>query len=203
MITFLRYTDKVSDRKGRLTACACCRLVWPLLRKASRRVVELAEQLAEGTVNEEQLAAAIRTAIEAVCTAGVAGEIAADMAYKSALNDGWYAANWTVGNGSEVAREVALLRDIFGNPFRPPPAIDPDWLTWNEGIVKRLAEAAYEERALPSGHLDVARLAVLTDALTDAGCSDTELLDHLRSAGPHVRGCWAIDLLAAKERGTP
>jgi hypothetical protein len=87
----------------------------------------------------------------------------------------------------------ALLREIFGNPFRPV-SVRPAWLAWNDGAVPRLARAAYEERSLPAGTLDRARLAVLADALEEAGCADPDILSHLRG-GPHVRGCWAIDLL--------
>jgi hypothetical protein len=61
-----------------------------------------------------------------------------------------------------------------------------------------LAQAAYDERVLPAGTLDTARLAVLADALEDAGCADADLLGHLRGPGPHVRGCWAVDLLLGK-----
>jgi hypothetical protein len=61
-----------------------------------------------------------------------------------------------------------------------------------------LAEAAYAERTLPPGTLDPARLALLADALEDAGCTDGELLGHLRGPGPHVRGCWALDLVLGK-----
>jgi hypothetical protein len=64
--------------------------------------------------------------------------------------------------------------------------------------IVRLAIAVYEDRALPSGHLNATRLAILADALIDAGCDD-ELLHHCRSAGPHVRGCWAVDLVLGKE----
>ena len=64
--------------------------------------------------------------------------------------------------------------------------------------VVALANAAYDERELPSGHLDPARLAVLSDALEEAGCADADLLAHLRSPGPHVRGCWALDLVLGK-----
>src|SRR5262249_47555881 len=53
-----------------------------------------------------------------------------------------------------------------------------------------MAQAIYEERALPSGHLDNTRMAILADALEDAGCCDAELLGHLRGQGAHVRGCW-------------
>jgi hypothetical protein len=41
----------------------------------------------------------------------------------------------------------------------------------------------------------VARLVVLADALEEAGCQDWEFLAHLRGPGPHVRGCWALDLI--------
>src|SRR5262249_53955080 len=94
--------------------------------------------------------------------------------------------------------QVALIRCVFGNPFRPH-AIDPAWLTRNDGTVKQLAQAAYEERDLPSGHLDVTRLGVLADALEEAGCTSADLLEHLRGPGPHVRGCWAVDLLSDRE----
>jgi hypothetical protein len=95
------------------------------------------------------------------------------------------------------AENCGLIRDIFGNPFRPV-ALDPVWLAWNDGTVAKLARSVYEERALPEGTLDQARLAVLADALEDAGCTSAELLNHLRGSGPHVRGCWALDLLLGK-----
>jgi hypothetical protein len=90
--------------------------------------------------------------------------------------------------------------DIFGIYFRATPSLDPSWLTWNDGMVRRLAEAAYEGRELPGGTLDVARLAVLADALEEAGCGNAELLGHLRGPGPHVRGCWVVDLILSKDR---
>ncbi len=99
--------------------------------------------------------------------------------------------------GEELAAQAAVLRDIAGNPFRAAPAVDPAWLAWQGGAVRELARATYEER-LPGGALDPARLAVLADALEDAGCGDAELLGHLRRPGPHVRGCHALDLLLGK-----
>jgi hypothetical protein len=88
-----------------------------------------------------------------------------------------------------------VLRDLFGNPFRPV-TLPPAWRT-AEGFA--LAQAAYNERKLPAGTLDVGRLAVLADALEDAGCSDRTVLEHIRGPGPHVRGCWVVDLLLGKE----
>jgi hypothetical protein len=99
----------------------------------------------------------------------------------------------------ERQQQAVLLRDIFGSlPFRPV-ALAPSVLQWREGLVVRLAQAAYEARLLPAGHLDPARLAVLADALEDAGCRDDELLGHLRGNGPHTRGCWAVDLVLGRE----
>jgi hypothetical protein len=52
---------------------------------------------------------------------------------------------------------------------------------------------------LPDGRLDAARLAILADALEDAGCTRAEVVEHLRGPGPHVRGCWVVDLILGKE----
>jgi hypothetical protein len=99
--------------------------------------------------------------------------------------------------GAEWRRHSLLVREVFGNPFRPA-AVDPAWLAWNGGVVVRLARAAYEERRLLTGLLDNARLAVLADALEEAGCADGQILGHLRDGGEHVRGCFLVDCLLGK-----
>jgi hypothetical protein len=106
---------------------------------------------------------------------------------------------WGERLDAERAEQAALCRDLF-RPFRPV-TVDPAWLSWEGGVIVRLARAAYEERCLPEGTLDSARLAVLADALDEAGCTQADLLDHLRGPGIHVRGCWAVDLLAGKGDG--
>jgi hypothetical protein len=98
----------------------------------------------------------------------------------------------------EFAVQTALVRELFCNPFRPSPAIDAAWLAWQGGTVTQLAEAAYHERHLPEGALHPTRLALLADVLEDAGCTDAELLGHLRGQGMHVRGCWALDLISGR-----
>jgi hypothetical protein len=105
------------------------------------------------------------------------------------------AANSVVGRCDHRHAQAALLRCIFGNPFRPV-SISPAWQTPQ---VVALAQAAYEQRELPAGTLDLARPAVLADALEDADCDQADLLSHLRDPVPHVRGCWVIDLLLGKE----
>jgi hypothetical protein len=93
----------------------------------------------------------------------------------------------------EEQSQADLLRCVFGNPLRAKPAIDPAWLTWNGGIVRRLAEGIYDERAFD-------RLPILGDALADAGCDNEDLLRHCRERGlAHCRGCWAVDLILEKE----
>jgi hypothetical protein len=101
--------------------------------------------------------------------------------------------------GQEYARQADLLRDIIGNPFRPSPPLPPPVLAWNDGTVKRIAEGVYDDR-LPDGTLDPSRLALLADAVLDAGagCDDEELLSHLRSPGPHYRGCWGVDIILGR-----
>jgi hypothetical protein len=64
--------------------------------------------------------------------------------------------------------------------------------------VVALAQAAYDNRTLPAGTLDPVRFAVLADALEDAGCDNADILNHLRGPGPHVRGCWVLDLPLGK-----
>jgi hypothetical protein len=81
-----------------------------------------------------------------------------------------------------------LIRDIFGNPFRPV-AFDPRWRTAD---AVGLARGINEDRAFD-------RLPLLADALMDAGCADEQVLGHCRSDGPHVRGCWVVDLVLGKE----
>jgi hypothetical protein len=98
-------------------------------------------------------------------------------------------------NKADLALFVSLLREIFGNPFRMV-TLDPSLLT---PTVVGLAQAAYGDRHLPSGELDADRLAVLADALEEAGCADATILTHLHSAGLHVRGCWVVDLLVGKK----
>ena len=68
----------------------------------------------------------------------------------------------------------------------------PAVLRWNDGMVVKLATSVHRDRAFD-------RTNMLADALEDAGCTDANLLGHLRSPGPHVRGCWAVDLVLGKE----
>jgi hypothetical protein len=98
----------------------------------------------------------------------------------------------------EIWRAAAdLLRCVLGNPFRPVDVV-PAWTAWNGRVVERMAQEIYEERELPPGTLDRTRLAVLTDALEEAGCVDESILGHLRGPTEHVRGCFVVDSILGK-----
>jgi hypothetical protein len=89
--------------------------------------------------------------------------------------------------GREFAAQADLIRDVFGDPFRPV-AFDPGWRT--EAVVG-LARGMYESR-------DFSPMPVLADALDDAGCAADAVLAHCRGEGPHVRGCWVVDAVLGK-----
>lgn len=149
-----------------------------------------------GTFNGEGLGDAETEEHVAWAAAAVAEPVVEALRVARAVQEGKrYAAESLVTAPLEPPRQALLLRDIF---TLRGPAVDPAWLTWNDGTVRRLAQMAYQERLLPSGHLDATRLAVLADALEEAGCQDAEVMAHLRGAGPHVRGCWVVDLLTAR-----
>lgn len=87
----------------------------------------------------------------------------------------------------EQAGQVALLHDIFGNPFRRV-AFDPEWSTWERERVRHLAQSIYNDRQFKE-------LPVLADALEEAGCENDAILGHCRSEAPHAPGCWVVDAL--------
>jgi hypothetical protein len=95
------------------------------------------------------------------------------------------------GGSPERPRQCDILRDIVGNAFRRT-RIAPAILEWSDKTVPKLAKAIYDDRAYDL-------LPVLADALEEAGCDNADLLSHLRSPGPHVRGCWALDLILGRE----
>jgi hypothetical protein len=210
--------DRVNPRHLRLVAVACCRRIWQMTTdESSRYAVELAERSVDEPISEEELDAASGGAEEAFedsLTDDQGNNVGEDDPGPAAAEAASYASSpglllldphlaVVVGNTSmvsphgptqESAVQANLIRDIIGNPFRPA-SIDPSWLT----TVQALAEAAYVNRSLPAGTLDNARLAILADALEEAGRTNAAILDHLRDrATVHVRGCWALDALLGK-----
>jgi hypothetical protein len=77
--------------------------------------------------------------------------------------------------------------DSSGMPL-PMPLIDPDWMAWNGGCVRAIAEGIRTRRAFDG-------MPILADALQDAGCDDPVLLDHCRARTGHTANCWVLRLL--------
>jgi hypothetical protein len=88
----------------------------------------------------------------------------------------------------EIDHQSALLREIFGNPFRGV-TLAPEWLTDTVLILARQMDESGEFSAMP----------ILADALQDAGCTHDALLRHCRDTTlTHLRGCWVVDLVLGR-----
>lgn len=203
MLSFLQEKGLADERRLRLFACACCRAVWHLLGdRQHRKLVLVAERYADGKTIER----AIKKADQDAHYASLAGrgggmwhaEFAAHCLCAAAFSVG-LARRVAVCVAEGLAEEAAereqpvtqsplpaLLRDTF-NPFRgaasEAAARTPE--------VQVLAQRIYDERAFD-------HIPELAGALAAAGCRDAEVLAHLRSPGPHVRGCWAVDLVLGR-----
>jgi hypothetical protein len=215
MLDFL--TGKATHRKLRLFFCACGRRAWPLLTQSEyQEAVEIGERFADGQATSEQLQEAGGRVSGAYWSAVWPGQGRPPPLAEQVINAQRHITLWAAQPNEKLPRwsmmaspglvrahapdvepaQCSILRDIFGNPFHSV-SFNPAWRT---PTVQALATAAYEERSLPSGHLDPDRLAVLADALEDCGCTDEQVLTHLRGpSGPHVRGCFVLDLLLDKK----
>jgi hypothetical protein len=182
LLEFLR--SSASERKLRLLGCARCDLSNPDPTNTAEAV-----RFADGLATLDELRAAwgvtdsmpwswpergyewVRTALPA----------RPNPAHRELDPDGF---DRLVAFRENVLR---ALRDIFGNPFRPV-AFAPAWRT---DTAVTLARMMYESR-------DFSAMPILADALQDAGCDNDDVLNHCQGDGPHVRGCWVVDLILGK-----
>jgi hypothetical protein len=215
MLEFLR--GKASDRKLRLFACASCSLRHGKHFRTipvevggdpGQKAIQVAELYADGLASSHEAEAAEREASDygyrfndetfGFTEASAAYWAAAGLLRESASMMSACPVTFPSDTEEMRAAQAALFREVFGLlPFRPV-TLDPAWLTWKDGTIPKLAQTIYEDQELPSGHLDLDRLAVLGDALEDSGCSEPDILGHCRGPGSHVRGCWVIDLILGK-----
>ncbi len=190
MLEFLQ--GKASDRKLRLFAVACCRALWGEIRdERSKVAVEIAEKYAEGLATLDELVAAHgahERTFRRHAHDGIYYAIEAATEHPAGFDPYYILASASPELiGEERRWQASVLRDIF-NAFHPAP-LDPSWLT---STVTTLARQMYESR-------DFSPMPILADALQDAGCENPDILSHCRSEGPHVRGCWVVDLLLDKK----
>jgi elongation factor G-like protein len=190
----------VPYRKLRLVACACCRRIWHLLSDdRSRRAVEVFERYADGVGYQQELQDAVAAArMFDVRLRGVHLQAArtVTMAWSAPDQVPSAAVRAVAARREELRRQADLLRDIFGNPFRPVP-VDLAWLEWRGGLVTQIARSIYDERRFND-------LPILADALEEAGCTEASILDHCRRRSAHAPGCWVLDgLLGIPLPGVP
>jgi hypothetical protein len=184
----------VSSRKLRLLLVAGCRRIMTRhTNPGTVKAVGIVERYADGDATGADLSFANSLAWEAGYRA-MFGEVIDLVARDSAID---FRSDTGVpplvfdsfeGLGKEDVPLAALVRDIFGNPFRPV-TFSPDWRT---STAIALAKGMYDSR-------DFAAMPILADALQDAGCDNDDVLNHCRDAnGVHVRGCWVVDLVLGK-----
>jgi hypothetical protein len=207
--------QQVSRRKLRLFLCASARRVWHLLTDpAYREAVERAEAYADDRITAEDLAGARQRAWDLHyqpfrLTPGrepgphlTQEELdlfaRRHVAVRAALDDGGlrlgrYTQEQMVWRAfpDEARADCNLLREVFGNPFRPLAPIASAVLVYNGRAARRLAESIYTARRFED-------LPVLADLLEEAGLTDAGLLGHLRGPGPHALGCHALDAVLGK-----
>jgi hypothetical protein len=213
MTEFLK--ARASERRNRLVIAGCFRRLLLLLatdsdlHQLALSVVAVAEQFADSNSSQDELQQA-RDRIEAywqgalddpqwLTAEAMAAMLSTNLSY--AVNGISFSLDAAAILASAKPRsrrgpsrvgeqlaQVGLIRDIFGNPFRPV-AFSPAWRT---DTAVALAEQMYESR-------DFGAMPILADALQDAGCDSEEVLSHCRGVGPHVRGCWVVDLVLDKE----
>jgi hypothetical protein len=192
-----RDADRVSDRKLRLLACACCRSVWKWLGRMEHRAVELAERYADGLADdEERLSLADEAWFDWSRVYGRGMRtILLLLSDHVGPRDCFDLCRTVLAVRGPRAREeiVATLREEILGPAPPYRAeLDPGVLVWRGGVVGSLAHFIDAE-----GQYDA--LPVLADALEEAGCTDEEILSHCRRRGlPHTRGCWVVDFVLGK-----
>jgi hypothetical protein len=194
-----RSMKRLPARKARLFAGGCFRLVWDLIQADDIRLaVEMSDARADKRIGQQELerhrypmtkaADNVRTwlavAIQSLATSNRNPSYVAWQVRTATQNDTYRHAR----RGIPCRAQAELVREVVGNPFSPV-VFDPGWRTAD---VLGLARGIYEDRVFD-------RMPLLADALMDAGCDNEQVLAHCRSEGPHVRGCWAVDLVIGKE----
>jgi hypothetical protein len=211
---------KVTDRKLRLFACACCRRIWHLLpNQEVRQAVELVERFADGQVGNTERSNARRSVQRSAQVRGVVRtptlrkwqRRAASAVYYATARNAWEAACnasrlavetlvWKAGGYSQG--DVTYIERIQRSERPHQAALLRDIISnprqqaridphCQTPTLVNLARLAYDERTFDL-------LPILADALEEAGCADMSILDHCRQGGDHVRGCWVVDLLLAR-----
>lgn len=192
--------SRPTERKVRLFNAAICRRFWDYLPEASKAILVESELIADGLeecVDETELCwranAVVGTIDRGYLTkwfpstkVRLQRDAAAAVCYAVIPNELWGAVGYFP---KEKGPHSAIIRDVFGNPFRPAAPMNPSLLTPH---VLAIAGEIYKARAFE-------RMPELGHALCDAGCTDKQILGHCEQEWLHCRGCHVVDLLLGKE----
>jgi hypothetical protein len=198
MLQLLGDRGLLGERKARLFGAACCRRLWRLLSEEGRQVVAAVERQADGLAGWDEL--------EASRTAFLSGEGAVPQFFVTAavsclladagpdptayvLDLSHRAAQAAGGHAVELAAQADLLRCLFGPPPLGPAEIRPEWLSWGDAVVPRLALGIYEEGAFDPFD----RMPILADAKEEARrghpqkCSKKPQMRAISQCWPHCK----------------
>jgi hypothetical protein len=199
VLQFLRRGRKTTPRKIRLFCCGLARREIEWLRHPwGQELLALAERFADGRTTKAEMGRVHRYVLRRIMRGALPETTEEErrinnttkLALWAACPNVWQAASAFVMVPECRAGEDEFLRDVVGNPFRPA-VVNAAWLAWNDRAIQKIAQHSYNDYAFDN-------LPVLADALEEAGCTDADILGHLRGPGPHVRGCWVVDALLGK-----
>jgi hypothetical protein len=210
----IRDEHLLPDRKHRLLACGLCRQIASLVYQPElHRVLEVTEAFADGLVTAIELGRARHSAIQIARSRAEIPPTQAKFAYAvaraaSVVSPSLLNLYKTIDSvttaliNSSLCSILELLADDGINPHRVPgygavfDDVEPRSVTccpaWRTDTAVQLARQMYEGG-------EFGAMLILADALQDAGCDNEDILNHCRGPGPHVRGCWVIDLVLGKE----
>lgn len=202
------------EHRGLRSLCPTCRgsgKVGGLTDPRSRNAVEVAERFADGQVTAKESDTAANGAEDAGCSP--THRMAVWAAHTRSRTGADVAIDMVLLNAEDClppATQAVLLRDIFGNPWE----LERLQVVWKKELYQRwltstvlaVARCIYDNRGFED-------MGILADALEEAGCTNIEMLNHCRGlpsfaehlsylyrveSGPHVRGCWVLDLILGK-----
>jgi hypothetical protein len=176
---------KTDRRRLRLLAAACVRhAVTGDASPVVNEVIDVVERYADGVASRAEFLAARKAVRQAIKDKAPSAS-----ALKNLTDDEMEGMTVTIENvrsRSNGAHQCGLIRCLF--PLRAT-SLGSSYFTAN---VVALASQMYESR-------DFSAMPILADALQDSGCDNDDVLNHCRGDGPHVRGCWVVDLVLGKE----
>lgn len=216
--------DRISQRKLRLFACACCSRIWPRLADVSQKAILMAEMYADGEVTSYELNDAHQAAFD-LATQEINAwqkqtrfmrrppgpmEAALAAARVVELPLGLDAVFDVTSNAGLVSGDWHGPSELRGR-YTPQPEEGKQAHLLRDIVGNPFRSVAVAESWLRWNDGTVPKIAqtiydkshftdlpILADALEDAGCDNDDILRHCREPAEHVRGCWAVDLLLGK-----